>query len=381
MAIDEYEVVVVGAGPSGSSVALHLLERSPELAAKTLVIEAAHHPRPKLCGGGLTLLSQHYIYKLGLELDVPFQVVNEMVFRFRGQEFRIRKPNSLLIVRRDEFDAALVGEVKRRGVEVREGVKLERLEMQSDGSGKVVLHTSAGEIRAGAVVGADGAKSVVRHGIGLEGPSRVSRTIEILTPEDPEKSDEFVRRAAVFDFSYVPDGLQGYVWDFPSKVKGEPRMNRGACDFRVYGDRPVAPMKEMFRAYLSRKNIKLDEFTLMGNPSRWYDPDAKLSAPKVLLAGDAAGIEPLGGDGISAALGYGEIVAEELAQAKESGDWRFEGYERRLAESEFGKYLAARLKRARVFYRTRHPLAMRAFWVVLGWQLRLGVRRAEGLFG
>jgi menaquinone-9 beta-reductase len=244
----------------------------------------------------------------------------------------------------------------------------------------VVLHTSAGEIGAGAVVGADGAKSAVRRGIKLDAQSRVSRTIEILTPEDPGRSEEFVRQAAVFDFSYVTDGLQGYVWDFPSRVKGEAKMNRGACDFRVYPERPMAPMKEMFKEYLGRKGIRLEEHKLMGNPSRWYDPEAKLSAPRVLLAGDAAGIEPLGGDGISAALGYGEVVAEELARASESGDWSFEGYEQRLAASDFGQYLATRLKRARFVYKRRHPLAMRALWVVLGWQLRLRVKRAEGLF-
>jgi flavin-dependent dehydrogenase len=58
MQVAAFDVVVVGAGPCGCSVALHLAERSPALAARTLVIEAAHHPRHKLCGGGLTLLSQ-----------------------------------------------------------------------------------------------------------------------------------------------------------------------------------------------------------------------------------------------------------------------------------------------------------------------------------
>jgi hypothetical protein len=48
----------------------------------------------------------------------------------------VRKPNSLLIVRRDEFDAALVGEVRRRGIEVREGVSLEGLEMPAEAGGR-----------------------------------------------------------------------------------------------------------------------------------------------------------------------------------------------------------------------------------------------------
>lgn len=380
MSIEAFDIVIVGAGPAGCSAALHLAECSPELAKRTLVIDAAWHPRPKLCGGGLTLLTQYYVHKLGLDLDVPFQSVNEMVFRFKGQEFRVKKPNALLVIRREEFDAALAGEVKKRGIELREGVALEKLELPGKAGGKVILHTSAGKIEAWAVVGSDGAKSVVRRGIGLEGPSRVSRTIEILTPEDADNCPEFVRQAAVFDFSYVTEGLQGYVWDFPSRVKGEAHMNRGACDFRVFQDTTVAPMKDMFKSYLGKKQIRLEDHHLMGNPSRWYEPGARLSVPGVLLAGDAAGIEPLGGDGISAALGYGEIVAAELVRAAEREDWTFEGYEERLAASEFGKYLAERLNRAKFFYKVRRPLTMRAFWMVLGWQLKRSVSRGGGLF-
>ncbi|MFG0332280.1 MAG: FAD-dependent oxidoreductase, partial [Maioricimonas sp. JB049] len=48
----QYDVIIIGSGPSGSSTALHLAQRSPELARRTLILERDRHPRHKLCGGG-----------------------------------------------------------------------------------------------------------------------------------------------------------------------------------------------------------------------------------------------------------------------------------------------------------------------------------------
>jgi flavin-dependent dehydrogenase len=49
----DYDVVIVGSGPAGVSTWLHLHRFEPQLAARTLVLEKAQHPRPKLCGGGV----------------------------------------------------------------------------------------------------------------------------------------------------------------------------------------------------------------------------------------------------------------------------------------------------------------------------------------
>lgn len=376
--LEGFEVVIVGSGPAGSSTALHLAQEYPALVPRTLVLEAEHHPRHKLCGGGLTEITQRFIFELGLDLDIPFETVRKMVFRYRGQEFQVEQPNALFVVRREQFDEALVRSVQARGIEVREGVALEKLERvegysASDG-GWLVLHTNAGRIKARAVVGADGAKSVVRRHMGIEEPSRVARAIEILTPEKGT-AQEFVQGVAVFDFSYATDGLQGYVWDFPSKLQGEAYMNRGAGDFRVYPERPMAPMKEFFSQYLQRKGITLSEHKLMGNPSRWYDPGATISAPGILLVGDAAGIEPLGGDGISAAFWYGKEAARALAQAHVIGNWSFAEYSGQIAGSELGKYLTSRLKQARFIYGISRPLVFRVVWLVSGWRIRRAARK------
>ena len=47
----EYDAVVVGAGPAGSTTALRLAEAG----ANVLVVDKARFPRDKPCGGGMTL--------------------------------------------------------------------------------------------------------------------------------------------------------------------------------------------------------------------------------------------------------------------------------------------------------------------------------------
>src|SRR5207248_8073386 len=137
------------------------------------------------------------------------------------------------------------------------------IEIEDDG---VLLETNQGPMHAKVVVAADGAKSLVRRHIGLEGPSRICRAIEVLTPEDPETTPEFRDHSIIIDFSNVPDGLQGYVWDFPSMVERQPRMNRGVFDSRVLPERRMADLKDLFQRYLAAKGRKMEDYKLLGNP-------------------------------------------------------------------------------------------------------------------
>jgi menaquinone-9 beta-reductase len=354
---------------------MNLLKRAPELASRTLVIERAVHPRPKLCGGGLTGISQALLDRLDLDMVLNYVPIHEIVIRFEKQRIVYREQNAIKIVRRERFDAALVAAARERGADIREGVGLTGMSVEGD---CVLLETTQGPIRARAVVAADGAKSTVRRFAGLDGPSRVARLIEILTPEDPVTTPEFAHHRVVFDFTAMKQGLQGYVWDFPSAVDGEPFMNRGVFDSRVLPDQPRADLKEIFAEYLGKRGISLDDYELMGNPGRWFDPEAQLSARHVLLAGDAAGIEPLVSDGISCALWYGEVVAEELARAFESGDLGFEGYRERLLAHPLGQHMARRTRAARFLYKKRSPWAMRAVWFGMGLRTRLRSHSGAG---
>jgi flavin-dependent dehydrogenase len=58
--------------------------------------------------------------------------------------------------------------------------------------------------------------------------------------------------------------------------------------------------------------------------------------PNVLLVGDAAGVEPTFGEGISYALRYGAIAAQYLVRSYERSDFSFQDYRDRLLASPMG---------------------------------------------
>ncbi|MCZ7574129.1 MAG: NAD(P)/FAD-dependent oxidoreductase [Ardenticatenaceae bacterium] len=356
MLINEFpaKIIIVGSGPAGSATALALNSLAPELARETIVLEKATHPRVKLCGGGITPYADEVLADLGVSLNIPGFPVDVVRFTAHGVSSEIRIRNLLRIVRREEFDAALAAEVRARGVDLHEGEPVTAIERVEDG---VRLTTPAGTYRAQVVVAADGATSMVRQKlVPTVGASRISRLIEVLTPEpDAAALPGFRDAMAVFDYSPVTQGVQGYYWDFPSIKAGQPTMNRGLFDSRVVTAAPRAPLRQIFAEALRARGRRLEAYELQGHPERWFHPDNPFSAPHVLLVGEAAGVEPLAGEGISAALDYGLVAAPAIVAAFDRGDFSFNDYRRRVLTSRVGFQLLWKSRAARVIYRLRHP--------------------------
>ncbi len=371
--MEHYDIIIVGSGPAGISTALSLQKIAPDLAAHTLVIEKARHPRPKLCGGGVTIVANPLLNWLDIgweRLGLSFVPIHSLKLRFEDQEVVARLSKSagqplFRIIRRDEFDARLVAIARERGIAVQEETPLTGLRRVD---GAVLLETPRGRLQAKAVVGADGSKSLVRRWMGLAQearPSRVARLLEALTPEDAAKTPEFRENFAVFDFSRIPDGVQGYLWDFPSIVNGRAMTNRDVFDSRILADRPRAKLVPALAAYLAGQQRNLAEVELQGHPERIYDPRGRYAAPHMLLAGDAAGVDPLLGEGIAWALRYGPVAAETLRLAHETGDFSFSDYDKRLRRRDVGRGLSQRIQLARFCY-GRSRSFIRLAWPLLG---------------
>ncbi len=339
----------------------------PELARRTLVLEKAVFPRTKLCGGGVTTHADALLARLRANLDVPSFPIHALKFIYDDVEFTFRMKNIFRVVRREEFDSALALRARALGVELREGEPL--VDFQRDETGVNVQTTSA-TYRARIVIGADGANSVVRQKLGLVRWDRISRLLEILTPVDAARAPEFVEHTAVFDFTPITRGLQGYYWDFPSFKQGVPMMNRGLFDSRVRPGRPRAELLPIFEQALAKRRVELDDAHLQGHPERWFDASAKHAVPHVLLAGDAAGTEPLLGEGISHALNFGMLAADSAIDALARNDYSFSNYNRRAAWSALGRRLQFKRAVAHIVYADHGA-----------WFYRTGFRALRAVFG
>lgn len=347
MSAFDYEVMIVGGGPAGISTWLHLHKLNPALAARTILLEKAVYPRQKLCGGGVTRMADLVLARLRIKINVPSVPIHRVEFRFGEKTYYLHQRNVFRVVRRHEFDHALAKAAAERGLRLHEGEVFEHAEPIEQG---LRIETSRGKYRVRVLIGADGARSVVRRKMNLEEKPRLSRLIEILTPADAQHDSEFIHNMAVLDFGAVADGLQGYVWDFPCLEGGTATMNRGVFDSRVRPNRPRADLKEIFGQALRNRNAYREPRLWEGHPERWFLPEGVFSRPHILLVGDAAGVEPAFGEGISQALQYGAIAAAAIAEAFNHNDFSFSDYRDKLLAHPLGKSLRFQMRLAQRMY-------------------------------
>ena len=343
-----FDVIIVGGGPAGAAAALQLAVYGPEIARRTLLLDAASFPREKLCGGGLVPESDRFLEHLGVstaQLGVASVPIEEICFEYPGGRSIVHSRRFFHVVHRRELDAALLGAVRARGVEVCEGEAAVRFEREVDG---IRVGTAGGAcFDARIVIGADGARSPVRRA--LVGSVRSDRfvALETLTPGHDGARDAS-SRTAVFDFRPAATGLRGYSWDFPSLRNGEPWMNRGLAA----GTRSSEiALQKLFEASLAQRGIEPAPGSIEGAGAPFYDPERPQGAERVLLAGDAVGIDPWFGEGISVALGTGILAAHAAAAALGSGRFDFADHGRRVEESAVGWSLERKRKLADSFYR------------------------------
>jgi len=384
---DQYAVIIVGAGPAGISTALHLAQIAPGLARRTILLEKAQHPRHKLCGGGILPDAEAVLQQLGLDIgEVPHTDVDWAHFDFDGHGFRFRPdPNqsfAFRTIRRHEFDAWLADKARERGFLIHENTTVKSITVTGSG---VAVMTDQGEYQAVVVVGADGSNSLVRRAIIPHEDLHVARLLEIVSEPKAEKS--FHKQSdSYFDFVVVPQGIQGYVWDFPAVEQGKPVRVRGIYDGNVFSVNTKAPLRFALDEEFVRHGLQLSDYKLEGHPLRWFEAKSVFSARRVLLAGDAAGADALFGEGISIALGYGGLAARAIREAFASQDFSLCDYRRAILLSEMGKSLRRRTWWARFFYRLRWRPLQRLAWQALGpvivWIMRhflIGwARRQEG---
>ena len=384
--MEKFDILIIGGGPAGLSTALHIARDVPHLAPRILILEKARYPRPKLCAGGLVIDAEVLLQRLGLDVqEVPHVDAERIHFDFEAKGLNIRMPrrHALRIIRRDEFDHWLARKAGSRGLEIREGVTVKNIIPDQD---SVAVETDQGDFLAQVVVGADGSNGVTRRCIAPSAPVHTARVLEVLTPvpgrsagrgeavstpvekasslRDDNSLNQRRNDAAYFDFSPVPDNIAGYVWDFPTQVKGQAMRCWGIYDTNILAGEKRPQLKEPLAREMARFGFDLTKYDIKGHPIRWFSPENQLSVPRVLLVGDAAGADPFLGEGISIALGYGALAAHEIGKAFEQNEFSFKGYRHAVLGSPLGQVLLARWLLAYFIY----PLKWKWFQILL-WRI------------
>jgi flavin-dependent dehydrogenase len=125
-------------------------------------------------------------------------------------------------------------------------------------------------------------------------------------------------------------------------------MGMMVAPFRNYR---FSSLKNTFACWLQKQGVDLNKFDLQAHPALRYQSNGSYSKNRVLLVGDAAGVDPLFGEGITSALATGTIAAQSAFDAIQNGDFSFSEYEKQIRYSPIGTLMRRRCLVARKLYR------------------------------
>jgi flavin-dependent dehydrogenase len=348
------DVLIVGAGPAGSTAALILARAG----VRVRLLDRATFPRDKLCGDTVNPGTLAALRRLGVSEGIEARGLRIDGMRVTGASGVVvegRYPRGLYgrsIVRRD-LDWALLQYAIDAGAAFEPGVAVRGAIVEGTDTARTVKGVAAGapassrayDLRATVTIAADGRRSTLAFGLGLAShPVRPRRWAAGVYFEDAAGLSSFgemhVRAGAYIGVAPVPGGLANVCVVRPARP-GDPLLHDPAAMIRqtLAADALLAARFERARA--------LAPPVVLG-PLAVDVRDEPLDG--MLLAGDAGGfVDPMTGDGLHFAVRGGELAAAAALDALTHG-WR--GVHARVAAARrrdfAGKYYFNRALRALV---------------------------------
>ncbi len=309
----EYDVIISGAGPSGSLLGFLLASNN----VKTLIIEKKKFPRQKICAGGI----QHRVLDL-----IPFRVddlferkISSIRFSKKCKDSFIKENHEPIMytVKRPVFDNLLAKKAQESGCDIVFDDKIKSMEMSK---GSVKVKTAFSDYDSKILVGADGANGHVHKFlmgnrkyikiIGYESEMQFQDSISMNSDMKVLKSKEIV----FIDFGCVK---KGYLWIFPKKDSfsiGSGGPYKSAKQIKAY-------LKSFISDNLSGDPVVNAHFIPVGNRL------TPLASNRIIAIGDAACLgDGFTGEGLYNAMRSSHIAHDCIMDSLKRNDYCFHQY-------------------------------------------------------
>ena len=319
----EADVIVVGAGPAGSSTATYLARSGLDVA----LLEKSQFPREKVCGDGLTPRATRQLIKLGIDTSRQAGWLHNKGLRIYGgkqQPFLLDWPEladfpSYGLVRpRSDFDDLLARNAVASGAKLYELANVTAPIVDQHTDRIVGVTTKDGRtFTAPVVVAADGNSSRLSLGMGLSTRDDRPMGVAVRTYYTSPRTDDDYLESWLELWDGEPGKsslLPGYGWIFGM---GDGTSNVGLGILNTSSAFGNTDYRELLRRWLAN------------TPEEWGYRDENMTTPirgaalpmgfnrqphytrGLLLVGDAGGmVNPFNGEGIAYAMESADIAAE-----------------------------------------------------------------------
>lgn len=300
---ERWDVVVVGAGPAGCAAAVSAVRQRAGI--RVLLLDRAAFPRDKPCGDGIAAEAFDVLAELGFDVDAVvagYPPVPRLRLTGPGGPTADRAmARTVRVIPRRVFDARLVDEARRLGIEVRQHT-VRTIEPSADS-------IRADDFDTDVLIGADGSESVVRRMLHAGPPGSGTVALAFRGYVD-EPAGQPGTQVITMTTRHWP----AYAWSFPD---GTGRANVGYGELLKTAPPTRAAMLERMRDLLPDVGAVADlrAHRLPLSTGRPRIPDGR-----VLLVGDAQSlINPLTGEGIFYAVRSGQLAGEAAPAGAAAG--------------------------------------------------------------